>query len=47
MSHRHEAPPKGNVIFRRFRTDKRTGKTYDAWDYGLRGWPIRIRSSQR
>jgi len=31
----------GAVIFRRYRTDPRTGTTYDAHDYGLKAWPIR------
>ena len=30
------------VIFRRYRTDKRTGVTYDAHAYGLKAWPIRV-----
>lgn len=34
------------VIFRRFRTGP-GGKKYDAWDYGLSAWPIRIRKGQR
>jgi hypothetical protein len=32
----------GTLIFRRFRTDKRTGKVLDAYKYGLRAWPICI-----
>lgn len=30
------------IIFRRFRRD-RAGRVLDAWKYGLRAWPIRIR----
>jgi len=32
--------PKGDVIFRRFRRGK-NGKVYDAWQYGVKAWPIR------
>jgi hypothetical protein len=32
------------VIFRRFRRDPRTGALLDAHKYGLRAWPIHIRS---
>jgi len=35
-------PPKGNVIFRRFRRLK-NGKILDAWDYGHKAWPILIK----
>ena len=31
-----------DVIFRRFRRGK-NGKVYDAFKYGLKGWPIRLR----
>lgn len=30
----------GKLIFRRYRTDKRTGKTLDSYHYGIRAWPI-------
>jgi len=30
------------VVFRRFRR-LRNGTVLDAWKYGYRGWPIRIR----
>jgi hypothetical protein len=33
----------GFLIFRRFRR-LRNGRVLDAWAYGLKGWPIRIRS---
>jgi len=41
MTH-HVDPPKGNVIFRRYRRLK-DGTVLDAHDYGLQAWPIRIR----
>ncbi len=35
--------PEGKkLIFRRYRTDKRKGKTLDAYMYGRRAWPILI-----
>ncbi len=34
--------PKGNVIFRRYRTLK-SGRTLDAHAYGYKAWPIPIR----
>lgn len=44
MSTRQDTP--GEIlIFRRFRRG-RNGKLYDAWQYGLKGWPIRIRPKQ-
>lgn len=36
----------GYVIFRRFRRT-RDGKVLDAWQYGLKAWPIRVRGSPR
>lgn len=33
----------GFLIFRRFRR-LRNGRVLDAWTYGLKGWPIWIRS---
>jgi hypothetical protein len=34
--------PKGNngKVFRRYFKHYRTGKVYDAWKYGHKGWPI-------
>lgn len=31
-----------DVIFRRFRRG-RDGKVLDAWKYGIKAWPIRLR----
>ena len=31
------------IIFARFRRDPRTGKVLDAYRYGIKAWPIRIR----
>ncbi len=40
-------PPKtarqGNLVFRRYRVDPRTGKIMDAHAYGHKAWPIRIK----
>lgn len=39
----HNPKPRGNgksPNFRRYFTHWRTGKVYDAWDYGHRSWPI-------
>jgi len=33
------------VIFRRFRRS-RGGRVLDAWQYGLKGWPIRLRKDR-
>lgn len=35
------------TIYRRFRTDPRTGKQLDAHAYGLKAWPIRVRKGSR
>lgn len=32
--------PRGRWIFRRYRTDPRTGIIYDAHDYGLKAWKM-------
>lgn len=32
----------GGIIFRRYRKG-RNGKVYDAYDYGLKAWPIRVK----
>jgi len=45
MSTRHD-PPGEIVIFRRFRRG-RNGKVYDAWKYGVKAWPIRIKPGSR
>lgn len=37
----------GGTGFCRFRTDPRTGKVYDAWDYGHKAWPIRRNPGKR
>ena len=42
MTSSNKDPPSG-VCFRRYRIDKRTGKIYDAWEYGLKAWPFRKR----
>jgi hypothetical protein len=36
----------GQVVFRRFRRT-RDGKVLDAWQYGLKAWPIRVRDTAR
>ena len=44
MSKRHD--PLGEiVIFRRFRVG-RGGKVYDAWQYGVKAWPIRVKAKR-
>ncbi|WP_301335743.1 hypothetical protein [Bdellovibrio bacteriovorus] len=32
--------PSGKRVFRRYFKHWRSGKTYDAWDYGYKSWPI-------
>jgi len=39
---RRSQPKDPDVIFRRFRRDPKTGQLLDAWQYGLKAWPIRI-----
>lgn len=34
------------VIFRRFRRDK-SGKLLDAWQHGIRAWPIKVRNTKK
>jgi hypothetical protein len=38
-----QAKPGHVLIFRRFRTDPRTGKVLDAHWFGLRAWPIWVK----
>ena len=38
---KHDSPGE-IVIFRRFRRG-RDGKVYDAWQYGVKAWPIPIK----
>jgi len=35
-------PPGYRYIFRRFRTDPKTGTVLDATAYGFRAWPILV-----
>lgn len=44
MSKRHD-PPGEIVIFRRFRRGP-DGKVYDAWRYGVKAWPIRVKPNR-
>ncbi|MGV3614326.1 MAG: hypothetical protein ACO1SV_03220 [Fimbriimonas sp.] len=37
------APPGWKRVFCRYRTYKRTGKTYDAHDYGHQCWSFLVR----
>jgi len=41
MNKKHDTSG-GVLIFRRFRRG-RSGKLYDAWKYGIKAWPIRMR----
>jgi len=36
-----KAPASKRIIFRRFRKLK-NGRILDAWDYGLKAWPINL-----
>lgn len=36
----------GTVIFRRYRRT-RDGRVLDAWQYGHKAWPIRVRRPRR
>ncbi len=42
MAAHHKEPPKGNVIFRRYRRLK-NGRVLDAHAYGYKAWPIWVR----
>jgi hypothetical protein len=42
MTQRPKANQNATIVFRRFRR-LRNGTVLDAWKYGYRGWPIRIR----
>lgn len=39
-------PKKGSVIFRRYRRC-RDGRVLDAWEYGLKAWPIYVGGKRR
>jgi hypothetical protein len=42
---RKQGAPGEVVIFRRFR--RVGGRVLDAWKYGLKAWPIRVRGNAR
>jgi len=44
MATRHDSPGEV-IIFRRFRRGP-GGKVLDAWKYGIKAWPIRIKADR-
>lgn len=42
-----QSPPGETVIFRRFRRAGKGGKLLDAWEYGYKAWPIRVRTKPK